>query len=814
MITNSLPTAAPAYVSRATNRIYLVSPLLALTLFVLMRVSAQANTYNVNTTADGTSSSGTVNLRGAILAADALGGTHTINVPSGTYNVTLGTITFGNRAQNITIYGAGAASTVINMTTTNRDRIFFINPTAFIYNVQTTITGISFTNGQLTADNYGGGAIIAGGPNNALTVTNCVFTNNTIDAAKASAGGAIAYLGGGSLTIDQCQFTANSAPAGTNANGAGGAIDFEAYSFSINNVYTYPDNSLSVTNSVFTNNSVGNNGQGGAINVSAGGFSTVDPPRPTLSVTIAENSFVNNSAPGSGGNGRGGAISATNSFSPTNVFRINYNRFVGNTANVSAGSALVSFDTQGSVDASNNWWGCNGGPTSCADKAYRYPGSSSGTLTTSPYLLLRTTANSASLCSGSTATITTGFTLNSAGSTITASNLSAFTGVPITFNAALGTISSAQTTIQATGTATAIYTAGTTAGSGTVNTVVDNVPTNDATARASITVNAAPIISNLSGNAAICLGSSISFSATATGSGTLTYQWYKGAIALLNGATGTGSTFSGATTTQLTIANTGTADAATNYSLKVSSSTGCSTTSTPIALVVNTPASISSGPASASSVSIGSSVRVPVVVSGQVSSYQWYKNGGIVSGQTSATLNLTNVQLSQAGLYSLVAISTCNSVTSTAFTLAVVQPDLIPLLHVTPSLAYSTTTGSVVVDVFEINSTPTSGLITVYISKASLLNLSFDPGATSFGGRSVQNSLWSFDGTSSSDAYILTTTQVIGAGSKLSVGLSSLLTPGTTRGTIGVTATLVGSSGGEVRMINNTDADTMDYFNK
>jgi hypothetical protein len=68
--------------------------------------------------------------------------------------------------------------------------------------------------------------------------------------------------------------------------------------------------------------------------------------------------------------------------------------------------------------------------------------------------------------------------------------------------------------------------------------------------------------------------------------------------------------------------------------------------------------------------------------------------------------------------------------------------DLIPLLYVTPSLAYSTTTGSVVVDVFEINSAPTSGLITVHISKSSLLSLSFDPGATSFAGKPVQNSVW------------------------------------------------------------------------
>ncbi|MBD2755915.1 beta strand repeat-containing protein [Spirosoma validum] len=879
-------------------------------LFTLISLWAKANTYNVNTTADGNSSSGTVNLRGAILAADALGGTHTINVPAGTYNLTLGTVTFGNKAQNITINGAGAGSTIINMTATNRDRIFFINPTAFVYNVQTTITGVSFTNGHLTSDNYGGGAIIAGGPNNALTITSCGFTNNTIDASRASAGGAIAYLGGGYLAIDQCTFTTNSAPSNANANGAGGAVDFEAYSFSINNVYTYPDNSLSVTNSVFTNNSVGNNGIGGAINVSAGGFSTVDPPRPTLSITIAENSFVNNSAPGSGGNGRGGAISATNSFSPTNVFRINYNRFVGNTANVSAGSALISFDTQGSVDASNNWWGCNGGPTSCADKAYRYPGSSSGTLTTTPYLQLRTTAASSPLCSGNSTGITAGFTVNSAGTAIAASNLSAFTGVPITFNTTLGTMSSAQTTIQATGTATATFTAGTTPGSGTVNAVVDNVPANDATARASITVNAAPVITDQPDNATTCSGTTVSFNAAATGSGTLSYQWYKGTTALANGATGTGSTLSGATTATLTIINPGSADAATNYNLRVSSTAGCSVTATNASLVVNIPPAISSQPAntsgcagntvsfgvtangsgtlsyqwykgttalangatgtgssiggattaslsisnasptdnasnynvrissstgctpttstnaslvviappvissqpvSGSSVQVGGSVRVVVSVSGQVTSYQWYREGAIISGQTSATLNLTNLQLSQAGSYSLVASNGCGSVTSGVFSLTVLGSDLSPIIYARPTIVYGNSPFTVVVDVLELNSVATSGTFTVRVTKDQKLNLSFDPGLSSVNNRSVQNSVWSLD-NSNLNYYILTTSQSIAAGDKLSFGLTGSLLPSASTGVVTVSATVLPTTVVEAKLNNNIDADKIEYF--
>ena len=78
-------------------------------------------------------------------------------------------------------------------------------------------------------------------------------------------------------------------------------------------------------------------------------------------------------------------------------------------------------------------------------------------------------------------------------------------------------------------------------------------------------------------------------------------------------------------------------------------------------------------PVSSSTVIVGDNVQVPVGISGTPTGYQWYQDGVPVSGQTSATLNLTNVQLGQAGNYTLVATSACNSVTSTAFSLTVLS---------------------------------------------------------------------------------------------------------------------------------------------
>ncbi|MBD2702656.1 hypothetical protein IC229_18565 [Spirosoma sp. BT702] len=638
-----------------------VSIAIRIAFFVLLSLSGRAQNYTVTTTMDGTSASGTVNLRGAILAADAAGGSHTITVPAGTYNLTLGAIVFGNKAQNIIINGAGPNSTIINMAGTgnNQDRIFMINPPGTISNIQTSITGIKFTNGRLKSDTFGGGAIVAGGPTNTLTLTNCVFQNNMIDptVAGSTGGGAIAFTFGGTLSIDQCTFTGNS--VSTNAN-AGGAINFFAYSSSINNVYTYPNGTLSITNSTFSNNSVGTNGQGGAIIVAAQGYSASNPPIPTLSISITKNNFISNSAPGA--NGWGGAILATNSFSPTNTFAINYNRFVGNTSGSGNGSALFMTDTQGSVNAANNWWGCNGGPASCNDKAYRITGSSSGVLTTTPYLQLRTTAANNSACTGNGVGISAGFTTNSAGTVIAASNLSAFTGVSISFTPSLGSISNAQSTIQSNGLATATFT-GNSAGNATVNAATDNVPSNDATARASIILNAGPTFSAQPATVATCVGGTASFSTTASGSGNLTFQWYKGATLLSNGNTGNGSTIaitSTATTSKLTFTNVGAGDAATNYSVKVTSGNSCTASSSNATLTVNSPPNatlVNNGPLSCSMTS------VTLTASGGIN-YAFSGPGLNQNGATSTAV------VSQTGTYLVVVTnaSGCSATSQTSVT--------------------------------------------------------------------------------------------------------------------------------------------------
>ncbi|HEX2684204.1 MAG TPA: hypothetical protein VHL77_09740, partial [Ferruginibacter sp.] len=151
--------------------------LAVLGLAMLLSVKGFSQNYTVTSTIDGHA---TNQLRGAIEASDAAGGTHIITVNPGVYTLTLGEITFGNTAQNITINGAGAASTIISMTTgAGKDRIFFINPSGTTNSPVITVSGLTFQNGSLTSDPFGGAAICAGGGSaESLTITNCIFNNN------------------------------------------------------------------------------------------------------------------------------------------------------------------------------------------------------------------------------------------------------------------------------------------------------------------------------------------------------------------------------------------------------------------------------------------------------------------------------------------------------------------------------------------------------------------------------------------------------------------------------------------------------------
>ena len=114
----------------------------------------------------------------------------------------------------------------------------------------------------------------------------------------------------------------------------------------------------------------------------------------------------------------------------------------------------------GPVNIDNNWWGRNTGPA--AGELVN--------LSAANWIVMKHTPTSTALCAGTgSTTLTASFLQNSAGTSLSASNLTALVGQPITFSSPVnGSLSGAQATIQSTGTATVTFNA-TTAGIGRAN---------------------------------------------------------------------------------------------------------------------------------------------------------------------------------------------------------------------------------------------------------------------------------------------------------------------------------------------------------
>ena len=174
----------------------------------------------------------------------------------------------------------------------------------------------------------------------------------------------------------------------------------------------------------------------------------------------------------------------------------------------------------------------------------------------------------------------------------------------------------------------------------------------------------APLISGLS-NQTVVEGTSAVLSPSVSGSELLSYQWSSNSVALV-----------GETNATLELDNVQYAQNGTVYSLEVSNDAGSASKSMILSVIVTPAIEDLNNQAAAP----GTTVVIAPTVSGiPAPDLQWYCNGAALDGETAGSLELSNVQESDSGIYSLVAANDAGMVTS-SMVLTVSSEDVAPEL--------------------------------------------------------------------------------------------------------------------------------------
>jgi len=325
-----------------------------------------AITLNVNSTldevdaspGDGTcaSAANRCTLRAAVMEANARGGRHTINVPAGTYTLTIAGINETNSATgdlnirtNITIIGAGASSTMIDGN--QLDRVFSSEN-----GVRGEFRSLTIRNGK--TDGSGGGifargnlslisvvvreniAAFGGGiSGDDISVLDSAIVGNSTTSSEARGGGIYA---GSSFQLIRSTISGNSAPLGAGI---------------------YAQGQVEVTNSTISGNTAA--GDGSTTGVGGGLYYDNSSVQGTLTnVTIA-----NNSAPRGSGIYKGsGTLEVKNTIVATNTgsaecFRAGSITSLGNNIDGGTGCGFTGPGDRQNTNPNIGPLADNGGPT-------------------------------------------------------------------------------------------------------------------------------------------------------------------------------------------------------------------------------------------------------------------------------------------------------------------------------------------------------------------------------------------------------------------------------------------------------------------
>jgi hypothetical protein len=191
---------------------------------------------------------------------------------------------------------------------------------------------------------------------------------------------------------------------------------------------------------------------------------------------------------------------------------------------------------------------------------------------------------------------------------------------------------------------------------GSYSVLATNVAGTAANEPTVVTVLAPPVIVTHPTSRTVTIGSATTFTVTVTPSVGPTFSWRKNGVAI---AGATNATYSDP---DVTLSDAG------QYSVQVTHA-GVSVTSNPATLTAQEPLSLIAP--SSQTVNAGANVTFTATFTPPTAAIQWHKEGTIIPGATSATLLLTNVNATRAGIYEVAA--TLGSLTAYASTSLIVN---------------------------------------------------------------------------------------------------------------------------------------------
>ncbi len=253
----------------------LLWPCLALLLLLLASPSTRANIFYVTDTSDTTN---LTSLRGAIIAANALGGDNTIVLTNNLYSLTIpgadedGSLTGDLDITNGNLTILGLATTTVTISATNLgDRVLQIFPAA-----QATLFNIAFTGGTSVGnssapiDGESGGGIFNSGT---LVMSDCVIVGNSSGHGALDEGSFFMLIGtngdagglfnSGTVEMTGCVVSSNYCQSGFGAIGGGNGGGICNYGLMTVNNCVIEDNASGTETNIYFG--VANGGDGGGI---------------------------------------------------------------------------------------------------------------------------------------------------------------------------------------------------------------------------------------------------------------------------------------------------------------------------------------------------------------------------------------------------------------------------------------------------------------------------------------------------------------------------------------------------------------------